>query len=789
MLLATPLWVVWLILKRRKSEAMTSFLRTPDISIWIRVLGTWITATAFCLWAFVLSSGLYAKFYTTIVQTDQAPGGFLLPGYVIALAAAFAWTCLRVARPPSNPVVSAAAPVSLVAQPDHPKPSLQSTLILHAGFFTLVAVTFFIGLPRFAEIYREMGVPQSSIPQIRTFGPVTGLLIFPALFVIDVGLCFLVRKFGGRRGLRLWSIAVILVMLSVVTIASVVVWRPMQKLVTGVSGSTKVGNALPPKTAAEHDWQPEASNGADADKNWNPWAGHIKNGDRLRMGGDLAGALKSYQASLDAALEKSHMAQSQTKLGDVQSALGELDAALKSYRDSLAILDALLASESENAAWRTLLFTAFVKIGDVLQAQGNAVEAMKSYRAGVAVFHQRPKGKEWNLACELDGSDYNPAEPFVPAELMRLAASPADGSPSKEMDRQRRMFWLINRASAEKVVQLRALLDNKELMKVPLLELAVAGYDYSMNNNPKVLDFILGKLAAEPVGSDSNASVVLAFIDEWERTVAAVESHFTATDGAGGMNRAAFWEIRQFLFPRRYLQFRQKTIEGAPVKGEATAAVEKQSPPSQSTPDAESWSYTLRHLDAAQLDQRMKAKPVDRVTTKVEAGVVTLTGPREKVRQLATMLRVIDQPEVKDPLQLPILNMPPDFFTRMAIPALMSGMEFKDTQFDPAFFETLKRENITAPQLARALAAHVLELEKATFVNTGTPFESIKKIPGASTYYDGTIPCADQPDKPLTLRIRRTTQQMGTKPDIAGLAPWLIEEAKLQSSLPSTPSR
>ena len=209
----------------------------------------------------------------------------------------------------------------------------------------------------------------------------------------------------------------------------------------------------------------------------------------------------------------------------------------------------------------------------------------------------------------------------------------------------------------------------------------------------------------------------------------------------------------------------------------------KKDRPAQAT-DVESWTYTLRHLDAAKLDAQMKANPQAGVATKVEAGVVTLTGPRDAVRPLATMLRVLDQPEVKDPLDLPLFNMPPDFFTRLAIPALMTGTEFQSSQFEEAFFATLQRENVTAPQLARALSAHVLELEKAKFVNTGTPFESIIHTPGASTFYDGTIPCADQPDKPLTLRIRRTTQTMGTKPDIAALAPWLIEEAKQQSREP-----
>ena len=78
----------------------------------------------------------------------------------------------------------------------------------------------------------------------------------------------------------------------------------------------------------------------------------------------------------------------------------------------------------------------------------------------------------------------------------------------------------------------------------------------------------------------------------------------------------------------------------------------------------------------------------------------------------------------------------------------------------------------------------MLELEKATFANTGTPFENIVRSLGASTFYDAAIPCSDEPDTPLTLRIERTTQQMGALSNFAGFAPWLIEEAKKQSKEP-----
>jgi hypothetical protein len=222
-----------------------------------------------------------------------------------------------------------------------------------------------------------------------------------------------------------------------------------------------------------------------------------------------------------------------------------------------------------------------------------------------------------------------------------------------------------------------------------------------------------------------------------------------------------------------------------PVEDRKAGATAAQSPSA-----VESWSYTPRYLTEAKFAEWEKAGRGDRsersreISFKHEAGVITVTGPRERVRFVATLLRVIDQPEVKDPLELPILNMPPEFFLRIAWPALMAQNDFAKGPFTDALRESWKSEGINAPQLARALSAHVLELEKAAFVNHGAPFETIARSPGASISYDVTIPCADQPDKPLTLRIQRTTQQIGTQSHFASFAPWLIEEAKKQSKDP-----
>jgi hypothetical protein len=148
------------------------------------------------------------------------------------------------------------------------------------------------------------------------------------------------------------------------------------------------------------------------------------------------------------------------------------------------------------------------------------------------------------------------------------------------------------------------------------------------------------------------------------------------------------------------------------------------------------------------------------------------------------LLRVLDYPEPKSIADLRGLNDGPDVFTSTALPVLMKRSEFAKSPLTDELIQSLDQSGITASQLGRALSAHVLELEKAEFVNRGVPFEQITRSPGASTYYEGTIPCADRPGQPLTLRIERTTQEMGTQSKFDRFAPWLLEEAK---TLPPDP--
>ena len=85
------------------------------------------------------------------------------------------------------------------------------------------------------------------------------------------------------------------------------------------------------------------------------------------------------------------------RIGDVQVALGNLSAALKNYRASLAIAERLAAADGNNASWQRDLSVSHNKIGDVQVAQGSLSAALDSYRASLAIA-QRLAGGRWNNA-------------------------------------------------------------------------------------------------------------------------------------------------------------------------------------------------------------------------------------------------------------------------------------------------------------------------------------------------------------------------------------------------------
>jgi tetratricopeptide (TPR) repeat protein len=73
------------------------------------------------------------------------------------------------------------------------------------------------------------------------------------------------------------------------------------------------------------------------------------------------------------------------RIGGVLVARGNLDEALKSYRDSLAIRELLADSDRSNTGWQRDLSVWYGSIGGVLVAQGKLDEALKSYQDCLAI--------------------------------------------------------------------------------------------------------------------------------------------------------------------------------------------------------------------------------------------------------------------------------------------------------------------------------------------------------------------------------------------------------------------
>ena len=89
-------------------------------------------------------------------------------------------------------------------------------------------------------------------------------------------------------------------------------------------------------------------------------------------------------------------------MGDVQIAKGDLTEALKSYRDSLAIMDRLAKFDAGNAGWQSDLSIAYEKLGDVQIAQKDLSAALESYRGSLAIVGRLAKSAPSNTDRQSD---------------------------------------------------------------------------------------------------------------------------------------------------------------------------------------------------------------------------------------------------------------------------------------------------------------------------------------------------------------------------------------------------
>jgi tetratricopeptide (TPR) repeat protein len=88
------------------------------------------------------------------------------------------------------------------------------------------------------------------------------------------------------------------------------------------------------------------------------------------------------------------------EFGETYQTLGDLDAALKACRDSLAIRERLMAVDPSNPVWQAGLSQSYTRVGDVLMRQGQLEEALKSYRDGLAIMERLAAANPGNTALQ-----------------------------------------------------------------------------------------------------------------------------------------------------------------------------------------------------------------------------------------------------------------------------------------------------------------------------------------------------------------------------------------------------
>jgi len=131
----------------------------------------------------------------------------------------------------------------------------------------------------------------------------------------------------------------------------------------------------------------------------------VELGDEYVTVGNTVDSLGTFNTAREAAIRNGDdrdLSVSLSRIGDVQVDQGDLDAALKSYQDSLVIVEQLAKSDPGNAGWQRDLSVSLEKIGNVQVDQGDLDAALKSYQDSLVIREQLAKSDPGNAGWQRD---------------------------------------------------------------------------------------------------------------------------------------------------------------------------------------------------------------------------------------------------------------------------------------------------------------------------------------------------------------------------------------------------
>ena len=217
------------------------------------------SGTAFVLWVMtfvviIMASGIRKSFtypLGRLTRLDAVPGS----GPAGTKRMAESGPALPVESAGSRPAPAATAPVAGMT-------GVVLTVAFHAALLLLLLGLVGFIVPKFQAVFSDMQVslPWATRLLIQSGDVVRNLwfLLIPVLLGIDFGICFVLRRFGGRWLLLAWALGVLVVAGLAVAGMTMVLFLPVQQTITALSPESSVtreapGNeaAIPPELFAE----------------------------------------------------------------------------------------------------------------------------------------------------------------------------------------------------------------------------------------------------------------------------------------------------------------------------------------------------------------------------------------------------------------------------------------------------------------------------------------------------------------------------------------------------------
>jgi tRNA A-37 threonylcarbamoyl transferase component Bud32 len=172
---------------------------------------------------------------------------FVIPLFALLVCLLVDWLIIRAVWRKVNPEPSGAAAPPPLARREDARPTIWPTALLHVLFMAAVCAALVLIVPTYLEIFGDFGIalpfPTRLVGNLSKALRGGGLVFLLCVALVDVGLCFLARAVGGRRGLRVWTAVVVVGWLLLAVVAGAALHIPLNTMLASSSAPAESHSA------------------------------------------------------------------------------------------------------------------------------------------------------------------------------------------------------------------------------------------------------------------------------------------------------------------------------------------------------------------------------------------------------------------------------------------------------------------------------------------------------------------------------------------------------------------